>query len=70
MPLSPRPLTALRLLPVDAAVDVSLPGPERGWRPDEPLMAKVIWDAVRCAAQNAGIDKHVSPHTLSIHAQG
>ena len=28
------------------------------------VSAKVIWDAVRCAARTAGIDKHVSPHTL------
>jgi len=40
------------------------PGAERGWRADKPLTARVIWDAVRLAARKAGIDKHISPHTL------
>jgi hypothetical protein len=41
------------------------PGTERGWRADKTLTTKVIWDAVRGAAQKAGIDKHVSAQTLS-----
>ena len=28
------------------------------------LTARVIWDAVRLATRTAGIDKHVTPHTL------
>jgi site-specific recombinase XerD len=40
------------------------PGTRNGWRADKPLSARVIWDAVRFAARTAGIDKHVSPHTL------
>src|SRR5437764_395317 len=40
------------------------PGQEHGWRADRPLTSKCIWDAVRCAAKAAGIDRRVSPHTL------
>jgi integrase/recombinase XerD len=40
------------------------PGTRNGWRADKPLTARVIWEAVRSATRAAGIDKHVSPHTL------
>jgi site-specific recombinase XerD len=40
------------------------PGTQHGWRADRPITAKVIWEAVRLATQRAGIDKHVTPHTL------
>jgi integrase len=31
---------------------------------DKPITAKVIWEAVQHAARKAGIEKHVTPHTL------
>ena len=40
------------------------PGTVRGWRADKPLSPKMLWLAVRCAAERAGIEKRVSPHTL------
>lgn len=40
------------------------PGTARGWRADKPLSPKMLWRAVRCAAERAGIEKRVSPHTL------
>ena len=40
------------------------PGTVNGWRADKPITAKVIWDAVQFATRKAGIDKHVTPHTL------
>ena len=40
------------------------PGTVNGWRADKPITPKVIWSAVQPAAQRAGIDKHVTPHTL------
>jgi integrase/recombinase XerD len=40
------------------------PGTENGWRADRPITAKVIWEAVQKAARKAGIEKHVTPHTL------
>jgi site-specific recombinase XerD len=40
------------------------PGTENGWRADKPITAKVIWEAVQKAARKAGIEKHVTPHTL------
>jgi integrase/recombinase XerD len=65
VPLSPTLLTALRDYYRWMRPQTYLfPGTARGWRADKPLTAKVIWDAVRGAAQKAGIDKHVSPHTL------
>jgi integrase/recombinase XerD len=65
VPLSPTLLTALRdyyrwLRPKTYL----FPGTEHGWRADKPLTARVIWDAVRLAARKAGIDTHISPHTL------
>jgi len=40
------------------------PGTVNGWRADKPITSKVIWEAVRDATRKAGIDKHVTPHTL------
>ena len=40
------------------------PGTQNGWRADKPITPKVIWEAVQHAAQRAGIQKHVTPHTL------
>jgi site-specific recombinase XerD len=40
------------------------PGTVNGWRADKPITAKVIWEAVQLAAKRAGIEKHVTPHTL------
>jgi site-specific recombinase XerD len=40
------------------------PGTRHGWRADVPITAKVVWDAVQCAVRQAGIEKHVTPHTV------
>jgi site-specific recombinase XerD len=40
------------------------PGTRNGWRADKPITSKVIWEAVQQAARKAGIQKHVTPHTL------
>jgi site-specific recombinase XerD len=65
VPLSPTLLTALREYWRWMRPQTYLfPGTQNGWRADKPLSARVIWDAVRFAARTAGIDKHVSPHTL------
>src|SRR5206468_1148193 len=40
------------------------PGTRNGWRADKPITPKVIWEAVQHAARKAGIQKHVTPHTL------
>jgi site-specific recombinase XerD len=40
------------------------PGTVRNWRADVPVTPKAPWEACRQAAQQAGITKHVSPHTL------
>ncbi len=40
------------------------PGTQNGWRADKPITPKVIWEAVQQAARRAGIQKHVTPHTL------
>ena len=40
------------------------PGMIGGFRADKPITPKVIWEAVQEAAQRAGIEKHVTPHTL------
>ena len=65
VPLSPTLLTALREYWRWMRPQTYLfPGTRNGWRADKPLTARVIWEAVRSAARQAGIDKHVSPHTL------
>jgi site-specific recombinase XerD len=40
------------------------PGTVNNWRADKPITPKVIWEAVQDAAERAGIEKHVTPHTL------
>ena len=40
------------------------PGMVNNWRADVPITEKIVWDAVAYAAKQAGIKKHVSPHTL------
>lgn len=40
------------------------PGTVDGWRADKPITPKVVWDAVVEARTRAGIQKHVTPHTL------
>lgn len=65
VPLSPTLLTALREYWRWMRPQTYLfPGTRHGWRADKPLTGRVIWEAVRLAARAAGIDKHVTPHTL------
>jgi integrase/recombinase XerD len=65
VPLSPSLLTALRAYYRWMRPQTYLfPGTKDGWRTDQPLTSKVVWDAVRFAARAAGIDRRVSPHTL------
>jgi integrase/recombinase XerD len=40
------------------------PGTVDNWRADVPVTTKIVWKACREAAQRAGIQKPVSPHTL------
>ena len=40
------------------------PGLINGWRADVPITPKVVWNAVIEARERAGIEKHVTPHTL------
>lgn len=40
------------------------PGTVNNWRTDVPITEKIVWTAVAEAAKRAGINKHVSPHTL------
>lgn len=40
------------------------PGTVNNWRADVPITEKIVWTAVAEAAKRAGINKHVSPHTL------
>jgi site-specific recombinase XerD len=40
------------------------PGTVKNWRADVPISDKIPWHACREAAQRAGIQKRVSPHTL------
>ncbi len=40
------------------------PGTVNNWRADKPITPKVIWSAVQEATRKAGIEKHVTPHTL------
>jgi integrase/recombinase XerD len=40
------------------------PGTVDGWRADKPITPKVVWDAVAEARTRAGVQKHVTPHTL------
>jgi integrase/recombinase XerD len=40
------------------------PGVVDGWRADVPISDKTVWFACQSAARAAGIEKHISPHTL------
>ena len=40
------------------------PGTEHGWRTDQPITPKVLWEACRQAAQRAGITKRTNPHLV------
>jgi integrase/recombinase XerD len=65
VPLSPTLLVALREYYRWMRPQTFLfPGTQNGWRADTPITARVIWDAVRLATRKAGLDKHVTPHTL------
>ena len=65
VPLSPTLLLALREYYRWMRPQTYLfPGTRQGWRADTPITSRVIWDAVRLAARKAGLDKHVTPHTL------
>jgi integrase/recombinase XerD len=65
IPLSPTLLTALREYYRWMRPQTYLfPGTRHGWRADAPITPKVVWDAVQYAAQKAGLEKRVTPHTL------
>ncbi len=65
IPLSPTLLTALREYYRWMRPQTYLfPGTRNGWRADVPITSKVVWDAVQFAVRKAGIDKHITPHTL------
>ena len=40
------------------------PGTVNNWRADKPIAPKAVWTACREAAERAGLNKRVSPHTL------
>jgi site-specific recombinase XerD len=40
------------------------PGLVDGWRSDVPITDKMAWFACQRAARAAGIEKHITPHTL------
>ena len=44
------------------------PGYEDGWRADVPISDKAVWCACKQAANNAGIQKRVTPHLLRHYA--
>lgn len=44
------------------------PGTVNNWRADKPIAPKVVWTACRQAAERAGLNKRVSPHTLRHYA--
>jgi site-specific recombinase XerD len=65
VPLSPALLEALRdywrwMKPKTYL----FPGLVDGWRADVPITDKMVWFACQRAARAAGIEKHVTPHTL------
>ena len=65
VPLNPKLLTTLREYWRWMRPKTYLfPGTRNGWRADKPITPKVIWEAVQHAARKAGIQKHVTPHTL------
>jgi len=65
VPLSPRLLETLRVYWRWMKPKTFLfPGTIKGWRADVPITSNMVWLACRQAAQAAGLNKHVSPHTL------
>jgi site-specific recombinase XerD len=65
VPLSPALLEALRAYWRWMKPKTYLfPGLVDGWRADVPITDKMVWFACQRAARAAGIEKHISPHTL------
>ncbi len=65
VPLSPTLLEALRAYWRWMKPKTYLfPGLVDGWRADVPITDKMVWFACQRAALAAGIEKHVTPHTL------
>src|SRR4051794_26914721 len=65
VPLSPRLLETLRLYWRWMRPKTYLfPGTEKDWRTDKPITCKMVYAAVQFVAKRAGLDKHVTPHTL------
>ena len=44
--------------------NLTFPATVKNWRADVPITEKIVRTAVAEAAKQAGITKHVSPHTL------
>jgi len=63
VPLSPKLLESLRLYWRWRKPETYL-FPGRGRRADVPISANMVWVACRQAAQQAGISKRLSPHSL------
>jgi len=49
---------------LDEAQELPVPRYGEQLAGDVPITEKIVWDAVAHAAKQAGIKKHVSPHTL------
>jgi site-specific recombinase XerD len=65
VPLSPVLLEALRAYWRWMKPKTYLfPGLVDGWRADVPITDKMVWFACRSAVRAAGIEKHITPHTL------
>ena len=65
VPLSPKLLETLRVYWCWRKPKTYLfPGTIRGKRADVPISANIVWLACRQAAQQAGINKRLSPHSL------
>ncbi len=65
VPLSPKLLAVLRRYWRWMRPKTYLfPGTKSGWRADKPITSKMVYAAVQFAAERAGIEKHISPHTL------
>jgi site-specific recombinase XerD len=65
VPLSPKLLETLRVYWRWMKPKTYLfPGTIKGIRADVPITANIVWLACRQAAQAAGIDKPIHPHTL------
>jgi integrase/recombinase XerD len=65
LPLSPRLLETLRVYWRWRKPKTYLfPGTVRGKRADVPISANIVWLACHQAAQQAGISKRLSPHSL------